>query len=371
MQLPKDDFSVEDLVCNESFQQYCLGTELETQILWKEWIEHHPEHQQKFEAAKKMVDLLSLKQGSRLHQLKELRIGIKQREALQRSLGFKSVAGVDSAVTKRKLSKTYRYLTGAAAAIAIVISFYFIADQYFAYRYSQKVTQDEKIVITSGNALRKTVILADGTLITLGKESSIVLHQQFNAHKRELWLRGEAFFDVKHDVSRPFTVHTVFDEVNVLGTTFNIKAYPGAEAMETALIKGSVQVNSRQYPGYSVILKPNQKLVSNKVYDLNKDRDPHTQFKISAIKSVANGAPPVEIKWVQNRLDIDNQSLSAIAHQLQQWYGIEILITDDAVGKYRYSGIFENETIIKTLEALQLSYPFTFKMEQNRIVISK
>lgn len=371
MQLPNDNFSVEDLVCNESFQQYCLGTELETQILWKEWIDHHPEHQQKFEAAKKMVDLLSLKQGSRLHQLKELRAGIKQREALQRSLSFKTVADVDSKALKKNFSKTYRYLTGVAAAIAIVISFYFIADQHVFRKHGQKVAQEEKLVITSGKALRKTVILADGTLITLGKESSIVLHQQFNAHKRELWLRGEAFFDVKHDVSRPFTVHTVFDEVRVLGTTFNIKAYPDWEAMETALIKGSVQVKSRQYPGYSVILKPNQKLISNKVLDLNRDKDPHAQFKISAIKPMTNGISPAEIKWVQNRLDIDNQPLSAIANQLQQWYGIEILITDDAVGKYRYSGIFENETIIKTLEALQLSYPFTFKMEQNRIVISK
>ena len=86
MQIPNDIFSVENLVCDESFQRYCLGSNLEDQILWKERMAQHPEHQEIFAEAQQLVNLLSLNQGSRLQQLKDLRMGIKQRESLQRSL---------------------------------------------------------------------------------------------------------------------------------------------------------------------------------------------------------------------------------------------------------------------------------------------
>ncbi|MGY0037213.1 FecR domain-containing protein [Pedobacter sp. NJ-S-72] len=68
---------------------------------------------------------------------------------------------------------------------------------------------------------------------------------------------------------------------------------------------------------------------------------------------------------------IDNEPLAAIAEKLQKWYGIEIYIANKEVKDYRYSGTFENESVIKTLEALQIAYPFEFKAEQNKITISK
>lgn len=371
MQIPKADFLVEDLVCNESFQQYCLGASLEEQLSWNEWIAQHPGRLADIEYAKKIICLLSLNQGSRIEQLNQLRSGIKQREEFQRNLSFDSTAGHDLDAPKHNRLKLYRYIGGIAAAVAVLVSIYFVRHESAVPQLSIATEKQAMLLISSGAAARKTVVLEDGTIITLAKESSIEVRRQFNTDRRELWLKGEALFDVKHDASRPFTVHTSFDEVRVLGTTFNVKAYPDDQAMETSLIKGSVQVNSRQYAGYSVILKPNQKLISTKVIDLAADSNPKSHFVVSAIKSARSDQSPAELKWVRTRLDIDNQPLSAIASKLQNWYGVEIQITDDKVKDYRYSGIFENETLMKTLEALQLSYPFTFKMEQNRILISK
>ncbi|WEK20008.1 MAG: DUF4974 domain-containing protein [Candidatus Pedobacter colombiensis] len=371
MQFPNENFLVEDLVCSESFQQYCLGASLAEQLSWNEWIAQHPGRLEDIEYAKKIVCLLSLNQGSRIEQLKQLRSGIKQHEVFQRNLSFDNASGNDLSVVKPKRTKLYKYIGGVAAAVAILISFYFIRNQSSIPRLPIDTEQQAMLVVNSGGAARKTVVLEDGTIITLARESSIKVLKRFNTDKRELWLNGEAFFDVKHDASRPFTVHTPFDEVRVLGTTFNVKAYPGSPAMETSLIKGSVQVNSKQYAGYSVILKPNQKLISTKVTDLVADNNPKSHFVVSSLKNRRPDQPPVELKWVKTRLDIDNQPLSVIVSKLQNWYGIEILITDDKVKDYRYSGIFENETLMKTLEALQLSYPFTFKMEQDKIIISK
>lgn len=369
MQMPSGKISVEDLVCDESFQQYCLGSNLSDQLLWQEWLSVHPDRTEDFESARKLVNLLSLNQGSRLQQLKDLRAGIKQREGLQHSLAEVLSAKVRTPVPVR-FSKLYQYISGAAAAILVLTSIYFFQTRAKNSLKQEPISSGTEItqVISSGQELRKTFVLPDGTMITLAKGSSIEWRAKFNVERREIWLKGEAFFDVKHDASRPFTVHTEFDDVRVLGTVFNVSAYPNAKAMETFLIKGSVRVNSKQYEGYYVILKPNQKLISNKSANIVTDNNPAAHFKI---KSAASDLSSKELNWVKNRLDIEDQPLSEIVLKLQNWYGIEIVIKDESVKNYRYSGIFENETIVKTLEALQLSYPFTFKLEQNKILISK
>ncbi|MCD0488235.1 FecR family protein [Pedobacter sp. MC2016-14] len=373
MQLPKDNFSIEELICNESFQQYCFGTSLENQILWNEWIAKHPERALDIQQAKQIFDLLSARQGNRIRQLKDLRTGIKQREAFATLIVEEPAQGD---VKKRSL---YTYIsTIAAAAVIILLSFYFLQSDSTSGIHVL-FSSINSHVIYSRDTARKTIVLSDGTLITLAKESTLKLPKDFSTKNREIWLSGEAFFDVKHDKSHPFVVHTSYNDIKVLGTTFNVKAYESSKSMETSLIQGSVRVESKKYPGYSITLKPNQKLVTNNYP--SKTEDFSSIFKLSVLAKAipaenathvkGSSTIPSELKWVRNRLDIENEPLWSIAEKLQNWYGINIVIKDDAVKNYRYSGVFENETILKTLEALQLSYPFKFKVEEARITISK
>jgi len=367
--MPNDDFSIEELVCNESFQRYCVGSDLETQILWNDWINERPQKTSDFEEAKKIVGILTAKQGSRIQQLRDLRSGIKQRNAFSNLLSPAPDTKQSAPVRTYRL---FKYVGAAAASLGILISFslFFAKRENFSESLSLFAVHNAGSSINSGNAPRKTIFLADGTLITLAKGTTIRLTKNFNAGKRELWLSGEAFFDVKHDKAHPFIVHTEFNDIRVLGTTFNVKAYANATSMETALIRGSVRVESKKYAGYAVTLKPNEKLVTR---DQQAPQTAAKQkvFYVSSIKNESLAQKPEEIQWVRNRLDIENEPLSAIATKLQKWYGIEIRMKDDQVKNYRYSGVFENENIINTLEALQLSYPFEFKIQDNTITISK
>lgn len=301
--------------------------------------------------------------------MKQLREGIKQQSILKESLLGHNEVDQIKAKPGRKIG-LYAYLGGVAASVLLAVGVYLFVDKGIG----KDQTADEKsnlTVFSSGITPRKTIVLSDGTLITLSKASFIEIGKGFNIDKREIWLKGEAFFDVKHDAGRPFIVHTLFDEIRVLGTVFNVKAYPNAASMETSLIKGSVQVNSKQYEGYTVILKPNQKLISSKRLSGTGNEDAKQYFEVASLGVAQNTKLPAELNWLRNRLDIDNQPLSVIADRLQKWYGIEVVIADEAVRNYYYSGTFESETIVKTLEALQLSYPFTFRIEQERIVITK
>jgi len=368
MQMPNDDFSVEKLVCNDSFQQYCLGSDLINRKLWDEWILSRPEKASEIEEARNIVMLLTAKQGSRIQQLTALSSGIDQHDVFIDRIASSTVNVRQ--VYPVKTNKLYQYLAGAAVAAIIILSFIL----FFQKRLSVKDLFSRNIPgksISSGMATRKTVILPDGTLITMGKESTIRLKQNFSTGNRELWLSGEAFFDVKHDREHPFVVHTVSSDIQVLGTVFNVKAYPGDMTMETTMIRGSVRVDAKKYTNYSITLKPDEKLISYNhpggKQDINR-----SFYSILPVKNSSAGTgKPDEIKWVRNRLDIEDEPLSVIAQKLQQWYGITIVVTDDEVKNYHYSGVFENENVVKTLEALQLSYPFEFKISQEKITISK
>jgi len=356
----KEDFYIEELICTESFQQYCLGSSLEDQILWDEWIATIPHRKADFEEAKKIVNILNVRQGSRLIQVKELKEGIKNRSA------FAEKIELNNEVKLNPKPSYLKYAVGVAATVLAVLFLYFYLNPYSKDKNATDVSE----LFSSGKSIRKTIVLSDGTVITLAKESSIKLDKSFNTGKRELWLTGEAFFDVKHDTAHPFIVHTSFNDVSVLGTTFNVKAYPDSKITETSLIHGSVRVDSKNNPGHFVILKPNQKVISTNQQEI-ADIPVNKEYKVSSLQNDSLTKQPEETKWIRNRLDIDDQPLSVIAQKLQNWYGIEVKIEDDEVKAYRYSGTFENETIIKTLEALQLSYPFKFEIKNNKITITK
>ncbi|RZM23386.1 MAG: DUF4974 domain-containing protein [Pedobacter sp.] len=370
MQEPFTHLSIEDLVCDTSFQHFCLGNSLENQLAWEEWIAANPGRRQEIEEARRIILILSAKQGSRLQQLKALRSGMQQRDALEQQL----FAVEGQTLTPLKINahhRIYRWpMLAAAAAVFIALAGYFVLYQPAAIPGLHVKTQ-ETLTVRSFENPRKTVILADGTVITLAKSSSLRLSPEFNTGQRELWLNGEAFFNVKHDRAHPFIVHTAFNDIKVLGTTFNVRAYSVDKTMETALIHGSVRIDSRKFPGYYVVLKPNEKVITDNYAASPVTEGGKKMFHVTTLAAERGKMTPEEIKWVKKRLTIENQPLSAISEQLQSWYGIRIVIADEQVKGYHYSGVFENETIVKTLEALQLSYPFSFHVEQNQITITK
>jgi ferric-dicitrate binding protein FerR (iron transport regulator) len=228
-----------------------------------------------------------------------------------------------------------------------------------------------KLNISSGNEPRKTVVLPDGSVVTLHSNTTLTLAEGFGHTGRELTLAGEALFDIARSDQHPFIVHTAAVNVEVLGTLFNLNAYPQAGYTETSLFRGKVAVSLKDHPEQKVILTPSQKsVVFNSTGKMDKP------VADSPLKKVSLSVDPVnhkakEIAWVRNRIKIEDEPLETIAGKLQAWYGIPIVFTDNETKGYRYSGTFESETVVKALEALQLSYPFNFRVEKDTIVIGK
>lgn len=350
------DYCVEDFICDESFQRYCRGESEKDTRFWDAFLQHHPHKASQAADAKKIIDLLNGHQGHVGQQLDHLKDGIRRYEQLQ------------SAITPRRGSIVRPWIGYAAAAVAAMV---LITVGYSWLRVARPalalpVVATTTAVFSSGNEPRKTIVLPDNSVITLRSHSSLTLADGFGHANRELTLSGEGFFDVVHNSGHPFIVHTADANIEVLGTVFNVSAYPDDHHTETALFRGKVSVTSHDHPGQKIILTPSKKIV------ISDDRQNKLQPpQITSLLSDPVSHKASEIAWVRNRLKIEDEPLSQIAARLQDWYGISIGFADQEVKEYRYSGTFESETVIKALEALQLSYPFSFRVEKEKIIIGK
>jgi ferric-dicitrate binding protein FerR (iron transport regulator) len=170
-------------------------------------------------------------------------------------------------------------------------------------------------------------------------------------------------------------------DVKVLGTVFNVKAYPGDKITETSLIKGSVEVTLNSGARKKVILHPNEKIILPNdllrvpvaAADEPKAASAETdKYRITGLTYNVIDSTLAEVSWTENRIVFNENSLDEIATELERWYSVSIRFEDEAVRKYRFTAVFDRKNITQVLDALQLSRPFEYKIENdNKIVIRK
>lgn len=214
---------------------------------------------------------------------------------------------------------------------------------FFLLFYSQSTKH------TNQRGVRSEIILPDNSKVWLNAESTISHQKTFDDRKRIVHLKGEAFFDVKHNAGKPFIVKTGAVDITVLGTSFNVMAYEDNDRVETTLVKGAVSINGKKLrPGeQAVFYKKSKKTTINMV---NTD---------------------IYTSWREGKLMFDNQKLSTICKKLERWYDVDIAIDSNLQQNYRYTLTIRNETIDEVMRLLELTSPVRWKRRDNRIKISK
>ncbi len=201
-------------------------------------------------------------------------------------------------------------------------------------------------------------ILPDSSHIFLNAGSRVRYTTGQKKKIREVFLDGEAWFDVKHSVKEPFIVHTGFYDVRVTGTRFNVKAYKEDQEVTTTLEKGAVIAGSSgSFKMRSDIeLKAGEQLVYQK--------QTHS-MQVSPVD------PRVYSSWKENKLIFINMSLRELIILLERKYGVQVTVTDPAILGYHYDGTIKNETIIEVLNILQETLPIVYEINDQQILINK
>jgi len=238
----------------------------------------------------------------------------------------------------------------------------------------QSLVQQSEAIAQKGN--RSKLTLPDGSVVLLNSDTKLKYPLEFSDSIREVYLDGEAYFDIKKEPGRPFIVHTSGMQIKVLGTTFNVKAYPADKVIETSLIHGSIEVTVMDRPNEKIILSPNEKLIikNNKLSDL---ADPEKINPIKPAIAINQLIPDPrdssisETQWVENRLVFRNESLAEVATRMERWYNVTIKIRDEELKATLLSGTFTNETIEMALDALAYTKSFRYVKNGDLVKIFK
>lgn len=266
------------------------------------------------------------------------------------------------------------YLKYAAAILVIVVS-----SLYFFNNSLEKEPKTlAQIEVSAENGSRKRVMLPDGTSVLLNSGSKLQYNSEFGENTRDVTLFGEAFFDVVKQTEHPFIVHTEDINIKVLGTAFNVKSYPDDDVVETTLIRGLVEIKREEQPtAEAIYLHPNEKVTMPRCANCGDQakketvvNEPETKpGTVVQLDSIAKDKEWVETAWIYNRLEFRKSSFADIAKKLERWYGVDITIGDEQLARQTFNGSFENETLEQALNALQKTISFTYKINNNEVLI--
>ncbi|MBC8767682.1 DUF4974 domain-containing protein [Arenibacter sp. BSSL-BM3] len=203
------------------------------------------------------------------------------------------------------------------------------------------------------------LILSDGTTVHLNAGSSIKYPVKFiEGTKREVFLNGEAFFDVTKDANHPFVVNVNDLNVRVLGTKFNVSSYPEEENVNTVLVEGSVALHGEDSDFNSantVLLEPGYKGEWNQ------------HSKETFITQVDT---KMYTSWVEGRLIFRNTPFKIIRKKLERHYNISIKNNNEILEEKTYNAVFDVESIEQVLRTLNEIYSIEYIIDQNEIVIN-
>ncbi len=224
---------------------------------------------------------------------------------------------------------------------------------------------------------RSKITLSDGTLVWLNAGSILKYPDKFGDDQREIYLEGEAFFDVERDESKPFFVKTSEINIKVLGTQFNVKSYPEENIVEATLVTGSIEIETTQSgtnQKQHLKLKPNQKATfskSSRQLSLLNKKLPGRIKSARVDKIIVTDKINTEIitSWKDDKLVFSKERFEDILVKIERWYDVEIILEDESLMDYKYTGVFEKETLEQALNALKLATPFEYSIDKNYIII--
>ncbi len=232
-------------------------------------------------------------------------------------------------------------------------------DGQLLYKVSSTLPKSATIAyntISTSKGNQYQILLPDGTKVWLNAASSLKYPEVFTGNERKVILSGEAYFEVAKNKDMPFIVQTRNQDVQVLGTHFNINSYSDEQSIKTTLLEGAIKVTNANF---SKILKPGeQSLVEN-----------NGLGNINVIKNIDVDS---EIAWKKGLFSFNNVALKTILIQLERWYDIKI--DYQSIPDKRYNGMVPRKSnLSEVLNMLELTGNISFKIEEGRRlkVISK
>jgi transmembrane sensor len=210
--------------------------------------------------------------------------------------------------------------------------------------------KDFQVMVKPGN--KAQVKLPDNTVVWLNSNSRLK-YSKDDSNKRSVELVGEAFFKVSKDETRPFIVHSGKLSVEVLGTSFNVKADVRKNQIETILVEGKVKLTSDDlYADY--YLKPNEKAV------FDTEKNSVTISKVEDFNSLS---------WKDNVFYFKSERFEDVLHRIEDWYGVKVKLGNSALGNEIITGTFRSHDLNTLLEVFSIQFKLKYKLDNDTVYL--
>jgi ferric-dicitrate binding protein FerR (iron transport regulator) len=263
--------------------------------------------------------------------------------------------------------------------IAAIILAFVCVGSIMVLMFKSKPANVSYSVITTPLGQRSVVQLSDGSKVWLNAGSKLKYPDQFNGKLREVFLEGEAFFNVAKNAQVPFIVHTSDINIRVLGTEFNVKSYPDEGIIETTLVSGAVNIEAPGKNETLFKLKPNQKAVYRKKNPVSEEpvtertSDSFTEIpKVTPLKTdfkIHDVNVEAETAWTDGVLVIRRETFETLAVKLERKYDLDFVFIDSTLKDFRISGTIKDVSIEQVLDGLKLTAPITYKLKDKTVMI--
>lgn len=331
------NYDVDDFAADPFFIRWVKQTDEESTHFWEHFLAKHPEKSDTISQAKSIVAFLDFYAESPTEEEKE-----EVKKKVMQQIRVEKLGG-------RNRGYFNNYFSIAATLTFLLLAGYILWRFAFSTPYQQYATDFGE---------QQQIVLPDSTVVKLNANSSLRVNKHWDDNQlREVWLAGEAFFDV---VKMPeaadgrFIVHTEQLDVEVLGTTFNVQARHGET--QVVLNTGKVKLNQlRQLTNAeAVFLEPGE------MATLSQDK---------LVKKQVN--PKLYSSWKENRLVFENESIRNIAQRLEDTYGYEVKVKDEAWLDLKFTGSCPADDISILLMALSESFDFEAILDNQQIIIQQ
>jgi transmembrane sensor len=241
---------------------------------------------------------------------------------------------------------------------AAAISFLALGSYLYLHKVPQQQTSPQAatayLSMHSGAKNATLIVLEDGTKVTLNANSDLRYPKTFGSATREVFLDGEAYFQVVHNTSKPFIVHSGKLKTQVLGTSFAVNAYSGTLPLSVSVLTGKVSVKDEK-SNEQVVLTPGR---------VASTRKEHSKFLLSSLAD-----PAESIAWIEDKMIFDNATLEETAFKLSNRFGVRIHITNKEVSQQRITAMFHKQPLHNILGALTRLTGSNYKSENTNYTI--
>jgi len=206
---------------------------------------------------------------------------------------------------------------------------------------------------------RSIIQLPDGSKIWLNADSKLRYPEVFKGRTREIYLNGEAFFDVARNPEHPFIIHLANGTVQVLGTSFNIRAYDNEPVVETSVATGRIAF----IPRYRTPRK-----IQDTVYLAPDHKASYTFTKEELTTSITSGKE--DKAWTEGRLIFRSMTMEQIAIELERNFGKKVIFLDEDPKAFVFTGAFENNSLDEIMYYLTRTKNFSYKITNSELLIA-